>query len=262
MRHAAVWVLILACAATAQEVSAEKLKAHVEKLASAEFGGRRGKGARLAEAYIQKLFVAAGLKTHIQELPGNGTPVRNVVGVLAAGKEPTAEHVILSAHYDHLGRLGGFVFPGASDNAAGVAALLEIARVLKPAEDQLKRDVIFVAFDQEEIGLVGSDAYAKKPVRPLKDCAVFLTFDILGRDLAGVTTGLLFCTGTEKSDGLLDLVKAGKKPERAADRLLGRGHRRRAVRFHGVHGAQGAVSCSSRRARTSTTTGRPTRPTR
>lgn len=200
----------LATLVFAQEVSKENLERHVRKLASDEFAGRRGEGARKAEKYIHDAFTAAGLKTQVQELPGRGTPLRNVIGVLRSGKEPTQEHVIVSAHYDHLGKWGGFLFPGASDNAAGVAALLELARVLKPP---LKRDVIFIAFDQEEIGLVGSFGYTQQPLRPLKDCAAFLTFDILGRDLADVTKGVLFCVGTERADTLLDVVKGTKVPE-------------------------------------------------
>ena len=194
----------------AKDIRKEILERHVRKLASEEFAGRRGAGARKAEKYIREAFVAAGLKTQVQELPGRGTPLRNVIGVLQSGKEPTTEHVIVSAHYDHLGKWGGFLFPGASDNAAGVAALLELARVLKPP---LKRDVIFIAFDQEEIGLVGSFGYAERPLRPLKDCAAFLTFDILGRDLADVTKGVLFCVGTERADSLLGVVKGTKIPE-------------------------------------------------
>ena len=52
----ALLLLVLCSAATADVVSADRLKAHVEKLASDEFGGRRGKGARIAEEYIRKTF--------------------------------------------------------------------------------------------------------------------------------------------------------------------------------------------------------------
>lgn len=206
-------LLVLAAVSTAfaGDVSSEALKTHVFTLASKEFGGRRGPGARKAEEYIRKAFLAAGLETSIQELPAPkaGPAARNVIGIRRAGDKPTKEHVIVSAHYDHLGRWGEFVFPGASDNAAGVAAMLEIARLLTRPE----RDVIFIAFDLEEVGLRGSTRYTHKPVRPLAECAAFVTFDILGRDLMDATRGLLFCTGTERSDSLIDVVRKAKKPE-------------------------------------------------
>jgi len=192
-------------------VSKDKLADHVKVLASPEYLGRRGPGARKAESYVARAFLAAGLKTTVQQAPGrDGVAVRNVIGVLQVGEQPSKEHIIVSAHYDHLGRWGGVLFPGASDNAAGVAAMLEIARLLKAP---LSRDVIFIGFDQEELGLIGSTRYAKKPLRPLAECAAFLTFDILGRDLYDATTGILFCTGTERSDTLFELVKGAPKPE-------------------------------------------------
>lgn len=204
-------LLLLLTPALAQDVSRENLERHVRALAGKEMEGRRGEGARRAALYVKKELEALGLPARIREHDGPDAPVRNVVAVLQAGEEPSAEHVIVSAHYDHLGRMGGFVFPGAADNAAGVAALLEIARVLRGAA--LPRDVVLVAFDQEEFGFRGSRAYVTDPVRPLGECALFVTMDILGRDLADATRGVLFCVGLEHSDTLYDAVAAAPIPE-------------------------------------------------
>ncbi|MGH7163270.1 MAG: M28 family metallopeptidase, partial [Planctomycetota bacterium] len=210
MRRALV-VLLVAPLLAAEEVSREKLEAHVRTLASPEYGGRRGEGARKAEEYVDRALREAGLKTRVQEFKtAEGEVCRNVIALLASGERPTREHVIVSAHYDHLGRWGGTLFPGAADNAAGVAAMLEIARLLKPP---LQRDVLFISFDQEEVGLVGSTLYVSSPERPLEECAAFLTFDILGRDLADATKGTLFCLGLERSDTLFAAIGAVGPPE-------------------------------------------------
>jgi membrane-associated protease RseP (regulator of RpoE activity) len=72
------------------------------------------------------------------------------------------------------------VFPGADDNAAGIAALLLVAQELA-AEKELARSVVFVAFEGEEIGLLGSRAFVDKPPMPLDRCAAMINFDTVGR---------------------------------------------------------------------------------
>ncbi len=197
--------LLLACTfAAAGEVDRELLEKHVRTLASEEFQGRLGPGARKAETYVADAFRAAGLAVRIEETKALGNmPCRNVVGIRQAGKEPAGEHVIVSAHYDHLGYRNGKLHPGAGDNAAGVAALLELARVLEPPPG---RDLLFLAFDLEEWGLWGSRRYCEAPVRPLAECAFFVTMDILGRNLVDATEGILFCVGLERSEGLFEAL--------------------------------------------------------
>ncbi|NJN14607.1 MAG: M28 family peptidase [Planctomycetes bacterium] len=203
-------IALLLASARAGEVERERLAAHVTTLASKEHGGRKGVGGRKAEAYVVAAFQETGLETIVQEVPcADGKAARNVIGIRRAGEEAAKEHLILSAHYDHLGMLGGILFPGAADNAAGCAALLELARLLPRDE---KRDLIFIAFDREEERLQGSRAYCQHPVAPLEECVAMLTFDILGRDLMDATEGLLFCTGAERSDTLFDLVAKAPHP--------------------------------------------------
>lgn len=78
-----------------------------------------------------------------------------VARIKAVGKQKRPGVVVLGAHHDHLGA----GFPGADDNASGVAALLEAARVLSANTDLLARDVVLVAFGAEEWGLRGSRAF-------------------------------------------------------------------------------------------------------
>jgi Zn-dependent M28 family amino/carboxypeptidase len=97
---------------------------------------------------------------------------KNVIAKLA-GSDPAlaSESVIYTAHWDHLGvgqaKDGDSIYNGASDNASGVAALIEIARALSRAEPRPRRSLLFLATTAEEQGLLGSRYYAEFPLYPL-----------------------------------------------------------------------------------------------
>ena len=124
---------------------------------------------------------------------------RNVVALLP-GEDPrlTEEFVVIGAHYDHLGWGGPgsgsrmadttAIHPGADDNASGVAAILEIARLAKAAGGH-KRSLVFVAFGAEEMGLVGSKSFTENPPFDLKKVTAMFNFDMVGR-LDTVNNGL------------------------------------------------------------------------
>jgi hypothetical protein len=101
------------------------------------------------------------------------SPAFNVVGRLVAEPKNTNKLpgvVVIGAHYDHLGRGGRHSLAphsdephvGADDNASGTATLLEVARELAAKKDELRRDVIFVAFSGEESGVLGSAHFVQK----------------------------------------------------------------------------------------------------
>jgi hypothetical protein len=105
-----------------------------------------------------------------------------VIGILRG--DPGATHIIVGAHYDHLG-LGEdpadpAVYNGADDNASGVAALLELARSFTEG-GPLARTVVFAAFSGEEEGLLGSRAYVDRPALPLAGARAMLNLDSIGR---------------------------------------------------------------------------------
>ena len=107
---------------------------------------------------------------------------KNVVGVLP-GKTRPDERLIYSAHWDHLGvglpdAKGDRIYNGAVDNATGIAALLEIAR-LYTAGPQPDRSVVFLAVTAEEKGLLGSEYYAANPLYPLATTVADLNMDAL-----------------------------------------------------------------------------------
>lgn len=94
------------------------------------------------------------------------------------------EVIVLSAHYDHIGRAGNKIFNGADDNATGTAALLELAQTFQVAKDQgnnPKRSYLFVALTGEEMGLLGSAYYVSNPWIPLSKTITDLNIDMIGR---------------------------------------------------------------------------------
>ncbi len=79
------------------------------------------------------------------------------------------------AHLDGQGYLG-FHFPGALDNASGVADLLAAARALSESNGQMKRSVVFIFFGAEEVGLVGSTIYCQNPAFPPEKTLLFMQY--------------------------------------------------------------------------------------
>ncbi|MFA8434837.1 MAG: M28 family metallopeptidase [Marinifilaceae bacterium] len=103
---------------------------------------------------------------------------------LIPGKELTEETIVVSAHYDHLGKKGKSIFYGANDNASGTAALLELARVFQQATKEgngPRRNILFLAFSGEEKGMLGSKYYVNHPTVPLQQTIVNLNIDMIGR---------------------------------------------------------------------------------
>ena len=106
------------------------------------------------------------------------TTLNNVVGILK-GNDSTVPPLVLGAHFDHVGTdLSGTIYNGALDNASGTAFLLELARYIKNLGTP-DRDIIFVAFNGEELGLKGSTAFAEEYTDMLKGSRVY-NFDMIG----------------------------------------------------------------------------------
>ena len=105
---------------------------------------------------------------------------QNVIGIVR-GQDPTAGHVVVGAHYDHLGTDGDAIYYGADDNASGVAGLVAITAALARDGQRPRRTVVVVGFGAEEAGLYGSAAYAADPVLPLTDLVAMINLDMIGR---------------------------------------------------------------------------------
>jgi aminopeptidase YwaD len=115
----------------------------------------------------------------------------NVVGFIpGADAGLKNEHVVIGAHYDHLG-LGhygtsdsaseGKVHHGADDNASGTAVLLRAAEQLAGAGAKPRRAIVFIAFSGEELGLHGSRHYTNYPALPLASAKAMINLDMVGR---------------------------------------------------------------------------------
>jgi Zn-dependent M28 family amino/carboxypeptidase len=108
---------------------------------------------------------------------------KNVVGLLPGTAHPD-QTLIYSAHWDHLGvgkpdETGDRIFNGAVDNASGVAALLELARMFASGPKP-QRSVVFLAVTAEEKGLLGSEYYANNPLYPLETTVADINMDSMG----------------------------------------------------------------------------------
>ena len=110
---------------------------------------------------------------------------RNVIGYLPATKR-AKKTIIVSAHYDHLGRMGAATyFPGGNDNASGTATMIEMAKQLSGMAR--KYNYLFISFAGEEAGLVGSKYYVEHPIIPLPKTRFVLNLDIMGSGEEGIT---------------------------------------------------------------------------
>jgi len=110
---------------------------------------------------------------------------RNVVAFLK-GKGCSKRTLVLTAHYDHLGRMGeDTYFPGGNDNASGTAMLLSLAQYF--TENRPHFNILFIAFAAEEAGLKGSAHFIQHPLFPLKKMDFLVNLDIMGSGEEGIT---------------------------------------------------------------------------
>lgn len=147
-------------------------------------------------------------------------PVRNVIGTLR-GSDPSLapEHVIVGAHYDHLGRSARFsmsqnstgqIHHGADDNASGTAAVIEMAKAAVEARKEFRRTVVFMTFAGEEHGLLGSSHYVNHPTQPLDKAIAMINLDMVGR--AG---GRIMVDGLGSAPSIEEDLKAAESAARS-----------------------------------------------
>ena len=182
-------VPILVATALAQDadrVDSERMRATVDYLVDPALKGRRvgTPENRRTGDWIADQFKALGIEpgvegSYFHEFDTSVFKGRNVVGLLRPPRE-SSEYVVVGAHFDGTGDRGRVHFPAADDNASGVAAMFEIARVLAPHREELQRNIVFAAFDAEEVGLVGSTALVDDEIFPAEDTCFMVVFDLIG----------------------------------------------------------------------------------
>lgn len=145
---------------------------------------------------------------------------QNVIGYIKGKTQPDS-FLMVSAHYDHLGRMGKEIyFPGANDNASGISMLLEMAYYFQSNPPDYS--IVFIAFGAEEAGLIGSEFYTRNPYFPLSKIKFLLNLDLLGTGDDGimVVNGSLFnhqFNLLEKINKEKNLLPAVKKRGAAAN---------------------------------------------
>lgn len=107
----------------------------------------------------------------------------NVLGYIE-GTDLKDELIIITAHYDHLGKHDSLIFNGADDDASGVAGAMEIAEAFMIAKKEgygPRRSILIMPVSGEEKGLLGSKYYTDNPIYPLVNTIANLNIDMIGR---------------------------------------------------------------------------------
>ncbi len=107
----------------------------------------------------------------------------NVLG-LVEGTDKKDELIVITAHYDHVGKAGENIYNGADDDASGTAAVMELAQafsIAKKAGHSPRRSLLFMTVTGEEKGLLGSEYYSNNPEWPLEQTIANLNIDMIGR---------------------------------------------------------------------------------
>jgi hypothetical protein len=131
-------------------------------------------------------FKPVKLKSHYQvNLKKKVTTIKsqNVLGTIP-GKTKPEEVVVVTAHYDHLGKKGDQIFHGADDNGSGTSTLLAMAEAFAEARAggfRPDRTVLFMLVTGEEKGLLGSEFYVNNPAYPLNMTVADVNVDMVGR---------------------------------------------------------------------------------
>jgi len=228
-------LLFAASSAMAQATVQDQnqLMADVRILASTDFAGRATgtEGSHKARTYLRKRFEAVGIQAFPSGYEQAFTFRRrfwrddktgvNLMGYIPGIRSPRS-YLVISAHYDHLGRLKGKLYPGADDNASGVATMLAAADWFKSHPPS--HSILFVAFDAEEHGMEGSRYFVGALPVPKDQVVMNLNLDMVSRS----DRNEIYVAGTSHSSYFKPLLQqaAGRssvKLKYGHDSLFGRG---------------------------------------
>lgn len=132
---------------------------------------------------------------------------QNVIGYL---KGEVDSSIVFSCHYEHLGNMGkDMYFPGANDNASGIAMVLSLAKYYSSLKKKPKYNIVFMFFAGEELGLLGSKYYTENPLFPLKEIKFLINLDMVGSGDKGIQV----VNGSVFKDEFDKLVQINKEKE-------------------------------------------------
>ncbi|MDB5249576.1 MAG: family peptidase [Segetibacter sp.] len=127
----------------------------------------------------------------------------NVLALLP-GTDKKDEYVIITSHYDHLGKKGKDIYYGADDDGSGTTGVLQIAEAFARAKNEgnsPRRSIVFMTVSGEEKGLLGSEFYTDYPSYPLAKTSVNLNIDMVGRvdpNYKGDSSNYVYIIGDDK----------------------------------------------------------------
>lgn len=194
-------------------VDSNELIDDLNYLASDELLGRGNgsEGNEMARIFIAERFKTLALKPqsndYFQSFSFRTRSDKDKEGVNVIGtiQGKTDKIIIITAHYDHLGKKGDKIYNGADDNASGVAGIMAIARYysINPPNNTL----VFVAFDAEEMGLQGARHFVKSLPYDKDEILLNINLDMVGRD----DNNRIFASGASHYPQLLPILEKVKK---------------------------------------------------
>ncbi len=197
---------ILNANANAQVINKNDLLTDIQILSSANFEGRKPgtAGHQKAVDYLTDRFRALNLKSFSNNYLDTFRISGDLLGYNLVGYIPgkRKEAIVISGHYDHLGKRDEQVYYGADDNASGASALLALATYFSEREPNYT--LIFAAFDAEEMGLRGARAFVNHPPIPLGDIVLNINMDMVSRN----DNYELYACGTYHFPHLIPFIKS------------------------------------------------------
>lgn len=213
-------------------ITVDDLKTHLFTIASDEMEGRDtgSQGQKKAGKYMISEYKKLGIKhsekmnDYYQKVPKESLnsrkgPLPDSENILAfiEGTEKSNEIVVISAHYDHVGKnKEGVIYNGADDDGSGTVALMEIAeafQISKKNGHAPKRSILILHVTGEEHGLLGSKYYTENPIFPLNNTIVDLNIDMIGRsDQENIGKDYVYVIGSEMlSSELKKIIETANK---------------------------------------------------
>ena len=158
--------------------------------------------AKIGDSYLQTFSIGNN------EKQGN-----NIVGVIKGSQHPDT-YIAVTAHYDHLGSRNGTIYYGADDNASGTACLLAMVKYFKQHPPQ--HSLLFVVFDAEEKGLLGSKYFMAHSPIPLNTITMNINMDMVSRN----DSNQIYACGTSYYPSLKQFVDS-VQPQTPVNVLFG-----------------------------------------
>ena len=187
----------------------------VRYLASDELGGREtgSPGNAMARQYIEQRFDSLGLRMFgnsyqqpfsqaitTGESTADTVTAINVIGYVEGQLYPN-KYVVVTAHYDHLGRDGETIYNGADDNASGTGGMMAAAAYF--SENAPDHSIVFIGFDAEEKGLAGARYFVNNPSVPLDQVLININMDMISTNFENE----LYAVGTYHYPYLKPLIE-------------------------------------------------------